>query len=82
MILPGKHLQPNRALLTIGSEILAVIGEMSTVSELWERVRVLRSRRESASPLPFDWFILALSLLYAIGAIDLRGELLIKSSAR
>ena len=82
MILPGKHLNFDRALLTIGSEILAVMGETSTVSELWECVRALRSRRESASPLPFDWFILALSLLYAIGAIDLRGELLIKNSVR
>jgi len=55
MILPGKHLNFDRALLTIGSEILAVMGETSTVSELWECVRALRSRRESASPLPFDW---------------------------
>lgn len=79
MILPGKHLQPDRALLTIGSEILEVMDESSTVSELWEHLSTNRAKRESPSPLPFDWFILALSLLYAIGAIDLRGDYLIKS---
>nr|WP_245504422.1 ABC-three component system middle component 6 [Lichenihabitans psoromatis] len=58
------------------------MGDTSTVSELWEAVSSLRSKRQNASPLPFDWFILSLSLLYAIGAIDTRGDLLIKSSSR
>jgi len=80
MILPGKHLKPDRALLSVGGEILAVMGESSTVSEIWGRVRDLRSRREAASPLPFDWFVLALSLLYAIGAIDQAGDRLIKTA--
>ncbi|WP_127110195.1 ABC-three component system middle component 6 [Pararhodobacter zhoushanensis] len=78
MILPGKHLKPDRALLSVGGEILTVMGETSTVSVLWDEVRVLRSKREDKSPLPFDWFLLALTLLYTISAIDMRGELLIK----
>ena len=82
MILPGKHLKADRALLTVGGEILEVMGESTTVSMLWERVRAGRSLRESASPLSFDWFVLALSLLYSVGAIDLHGETLIKSPAR
>ena len=79
MILPGKHLKPDRALLSVGGEILSVISEGSTVSELWLRVQDLRSRRDTASPLPFDWFVLALSLLYATGAIDQDGDRLIKA---
>lgn len=79
MILPGKHLKPDRALLSVGGEILSVIGEGSTVSDLWARVQDLRSRRETVSPLPFDWFVLALSLLYAIGAIDQDGDRLIQA---
>lgn len=78
MILPGKHLKPERALLSVGSEILMVMGETSTVSALWDEVRVLRSKHEDTSPLPFDWFLLALTLLYTINAIDMRGALLIK----
>jgi hypothetical protein len=79
MILPGKHLKPDRALLSVGGEILSVMGEGSTVSELWLQVQDLRSRRETVSPLPFDWFVLALSLLYAIGAIDQDGDRLIQA---
>ncbi|MDP3489783.1 MAG: hypothetical protein Q8R71_06570 [Phenylobacterium sp.] len=82
MILPGKHIKPDRALLTVGSDVLAAMGETATVSGLWEATRELRAKRASASPLPFDWFILSLSLLYAIGAIDIRGELLIKGAAQ
>ena len=78
MILPGKHLKPDRALLSIGGEILAVMGTHTTVSTLWDNVRALRAKREGISPLPFDWFLLALSLLFAIGAIDLDGDLLTK----
>ena len=78
MILPGKHLKPDRALLSIGGEILAVMGADATVSTIWDDVRALRAKREGISPLPFDWFLLALSLLFAIGAVDLDGDLLIK----
>lgn len=67
MILPSKHLKPDRALLGIGSEILATIEEGDTVSELWERVQ--KKRGEHANLLSFDWFVLSLSFLYAIDAV-------------
>lgn len=82
MILPGKHIKADRALITVGSEILTVMGDTATVSEIWDSVRLLRSRRANASPLPFDWFIQSLSLLYAIGAIDMRDDFLIRGSPR
>ena len=68
MILPAKHLRHDRALLGIGAELLAQLSEPHTVSELWERTRFARS--EKAAPITFDWFILAMSFLYAIAAID------------
>ena len=68
MILPGKHLKQDRALLGIGSEILASLEQDQTVSELWERVRECRGPR--MHPLSFDWFVLSLSFLYSIGAVD------------
>jgi hypothetical protein len=68
MILPGKHLHQDRALLGIGGEVLAQLGEPRTVSELWEHTRLARG--PSALPITFDWFVLALSFLYAIAAID------------
>ena len=71
MILPGKHLAPNRALLGVGAEILAQLDEDRTVSELWVRVR--QARGAAAVTLSFDWFVLSLSFLYAVAAVDQRG---------
>ncbi len=70
MILPGKHLSPHRAIVGVGAEILAQLDRPRDVSELWERVRASRGALQEASPISFDWFVLALTFLYAIGAID------------
>ncbi|EGI76524.1 ABC-three component system middle component 6 [Hylemonella gracilis] len=70
MILPTKHLPPDRALLGIGAEILGQLVEPRSVSELWEAVKEARSRTPCPAPLSFDWFVLALNLLYAISAVD------------
>lgn len=74
MILPGKHILPDRALITVGADVLSVIGTGASVSEIWRRVRELRATRKDASPLPFDWFVLALTLLYAISAVTLADD--------
>lgn len=70
MILPGKHLRQDRALLSIGGEILLHLDEPRTVSELWERVRQRRASGSALAPISFDWFILSLNLLYAVCAIE------------
>ncbi|MNT13049.1 hypothetical protein D3C72_1480040 [compost metagenome] len=70
MILPTKYLPHDRALLSVGAEILAQLKEPRTVSELWECVREDRMKRVAATPLSFDWFVLALNLLYAVTAVD------------
>jgi hypothetical protein len=70
MILPGKHLRQDRALLHVGAEILVQVGDGRTVSELWERVRLTRSSSPGVAPLSFDWFILSLTFLYAISALE------------
>jgi hypothetical protein len=54
--------------LGVGAEILVELGEPRTVSELWERVRLARGTK--ATPISFDWFVLSLSFLYAIAAVD------------
>jgi hypothetical protein len=69
MILPGKHLRQERALLGVGAEILSHLDEGRTVSELWERVRTARGL--NSPPLSFDWFVLALTFLHAVAAVDL-----------
>ena len=39
MILPGKHLRPDRSLLGIGAEILDILDQEQTISELWQRLQ-------------------------------------------
>ena len=72
MILPAKHLRHDRALLEVGADILAAAEENRTVSELWQRVRQSREVITGVDPLSFDWFILSLSFLYAISALEFK----------
>lgn len=70
MILPTKHIRPDRSLLGIGAELLRLLDRERTVSSLWEEVRVERERQGTSS-ISFDWFVMALDFLYAAGAIEL-----------
>ncbi|MEL6758697.1 MAG: ABC-three component system middle component 6, partial [Pseudomonadota bacterium] len=36
MILPTKHLRPERALITVGAEMLVKLKRPATVSRLWD----------------------------------------------
>jgi len=67
MILPTKGVAADTALISVGAEILRHLDGPKTVSRLWDDVRT--------SPLPhpnvtFDWFTLALDLLYTVGAVE------------
>jgi hypothetical protein len=71
MILPSKHLAQSRSIIGVGADILAQLNEPSSVSELWNKMRAAQSLRPGEPPLSFDWFILSLSFLYAITAIEM-----------
>lgn len=68
MILPTKGIESDRALLSLGAGILPLLDESKTVSRLWEE---FREGRRAESRVTFEWFVLALDLLYALGAIEL-----------
>ena len=76
MILPDKHLDENRALLSVGAEILKIMDHPSTVSEAWERFSEVRKQSAASHPVSFDWFAKALTFLFAIHAIRDRDGLL------
>ena len=79
MILPSKHLSQDRALLTVGSQILQHLRQPKTVSALWEELpRRSEMTRHSTSSLSYDEFVLALDLLYLISTIELQDGLLIR----
>jgi hypothetical protein len=68
MILPTKGLAPDRALLSVGGEVLRRLTRPKTVSRLWEQVG---SRNSSLlGTISYDWFLMALNLLYLCGAVE------------
>jgi hypothetical protein len=70
MILPTKHIRPERALLTIGAEVLGCLREPMTVSRVWDELRKRRGETSEPSAITYDWFILALDLLFIVKAVD------------
>jgi len=70
VILPTKHIPASQSILGVGAVLLRHLSRERTVSELWERVRVVREVGT------FERFVLALDLLYTVGAVRLEGGLL------
>jgi hypothetical protein len=66
VILPTKRIPAGRSLLGLGARILRHLRRPQTVSKLWEAVG-----RDGNAAVPYDWFVLALDLLFAVGAVDL-----------
>jgi hypothetical protein len=75
MILPTKGIGADSALLAVSAQVLACLDEPKSVSRAWEEVRRRRVR-----PITFDWFVLALDLLFLVGVLSLEGGRLIRIS--
>jgi hypothetical protein len=71
MILPTKQLRPKRAMLTIGAEVLELLTEPKTVSQLWDELRRMMGERSSTRIVNYDWFVLTLDLLYMLGTVEI-----------
>ena len=72
-LLPDKHLSIGTSLLGVGATILRRLDRPSTVTGLWERCR------QSEDIVTFGRFALGLDLLFAIGAIQIDNDVLVKS---
>lgn len=78
MILPAKHIRTERALIGVGAEILALMQKPKTVSGLWDDLRARRSVEAPNAPIDYNWFVLALDLLFMLGAIKIDSGVLIR----
>jgi len=65
MILPNKHVSIKRSLLGQSGLVLRHLKRPKTLSTLWEQVKTTGEVRS------FNRFLLALDLLYMIGAVEL-----------
>lgn len=83
MILPSKHLPQDRALLTVGGHVLKCLSHPKTVSALWEELNRHDQGASTTDPqrITYDWFLLALDLLYALGTIELESGLVARRTA-
>lgn len=81
MILPSKHLSEDRALLSVGAVILRHLAYPITVSALWEQISGFATDQSAAPPLRYDAFVLALDLLFLMGALELREGLLVRKAS-
>lgn len=70
MILPTKHLKPERSLLAIGAEVVSILDEPKTISRVWEEFLKTRSGAKGQASVPYGWFVLSLDLLFILGAIE------------
>lgn len=74
MILPSKHIPQDYALLGVGATLISEIDRPQTVTQLWESVR----RVETIGN--FERFVLALDMLYIVGAVHLEDGLITRST--
>ncbi|WP_018352103.1 ABC-three component system middle component 6 [Longispora albida] len=81
MIVPTKGIAPQRSLLAVGAQILAVMDGPLTVSQAWARLRRWRDDHGHSAPVPFWWFVLALDTLYALGVVEMDNDVLMKRRA-
>jgi hypothetical protein len=72
MILPTKHISQNEALIGVGATLLQHLGQPTTVSSLWEKVRT------EDNVGTFERFVLAADLLHMLGAIRMEDGLLVR----
>ncbi len=71
MILPTKHIRPDRCLIGLGGEVIGTLERPMTMSKLWDAIRRRRSIDNASAVVDYRWFVLALDLLYTIRAIEL-----------
>jgi hypothetical protein len=77
MLTPTKGITPDRALLTVGAQIAMDLDGPVTVSQAWARLKRRRAGLGHRAPVSFGWFVLALDVLYALGAVELHDDLLV-----
>ncbi|PDW00648.1 ABC-three component system middle component 6 [Candidatus Viridilinea mediisalina] len=71
MILPSKQINPTKALIAVGGEVLRMLDEPKTVSRLWTELKRSYTVKYGNTIITYDWFVLSLDLLYTMNAIEL-----------
>jgi len=66
----AERVSVDRALITVGSELLETLQTPKSVSALWEQYGRRERGAGAAHHVTFDWFSLALASLFAINLVE------------
>lgn len=82
MILPTKRITQERCLLGIGADILTLLETPKTLSKVWDQYKDNNYKGGgSQRNITYDWFVLAVDLLYMMGALTAEKGLLRRTVA-
>lgn len=65
-----KRIFEGRSLIGIGSDVLSLLEDPKTVSRLWDEFQQMRKMKTASLHVTYDWFVLALDLLYMLNAVS------------
>lgn len=72
MILPTKYIRLRNSLLNSGAILLNNITNRQSVTQLWDKARMLSEIKT------FDKFTLSLDMLFSLGLIDIRDGIIVR----
>lgn len=70
MLLPTKGVSAERAIITVGSDVLEQLQTPKSVTALWEQYTTRERAAGGSDYITFDWFSLALASLFAISLVE------------
>lgn len=74
MIMPTKHIPAERSLLGAGAVVFSELAQPATVTALWEAVK------DSKSVGTFERFVLAVTMLHALGTVRFESGVIVRDS--
>lgn len=80
MIQPTKGISAERALLTVGAQVIQQLDQPTTVSAVWHSFKESRRKAGYQANISYWWFVLALDMLHALDVLDYQDGLLVKRS--
>jgi ABC-3C biological conflict system middle component len=70
MLLPTKGVSAERAIITVGADVLEHLQTPKSVTALWEQYTAHEPEGDDLDHITFDWFSLALASLFAINLVE------------
>lgn len=69
MLMPDKHIKLSESLLGLGSYVLEALSAPQTIDDLWHSFCKARNTGTYPAQHSFENLVLAVDILYAIGAV-------------